>query len=130
MIREPMSELQLIVPDLSGAACAGMDGDMFYDDMIVHESVTEYGYYTSSAPRQHAVLRRVCLNCPVVFECADFAIKHERFGFWGGMTAMERHSIRSMKNILLEEIEYTVPNAVTKIPVDATINRGEKDDEF
>jgi len=109
MTRELMSELHLLVPDLTDAACSGMDGDMFYDDMTVHESVTEYGYYTSTAPKQHAMLRRICANCPVKVECAEFAIKHERFGFWGGLTAMERHSIRSMKNILLEEITYDVP---------------------
>jgi len=109
MTRELMSELDLQVPDFTGAACAGMDGDMFYDDMTVHESVTEYGYYTSTAPKQHAILRRVCMSCPIVSECAAFAIKHERFGFWGGLTAMERNSIRHMKNILLEEITYDIP---------------------
>ena len=109
MTRETMSELHLLVPDLTDAACSGMDGDMFYDDMIVSESAKEYGMYTSTAPKQHAMLRRVCANCPVKVECAEFAIKHERFGFWGGLTAMERHSIRSMKNILLEEITYDVP---------------------
>jgi hypothetical protein len=109
MTRETISELHLLVPDLTDAACSGMDGDMFYDDMIVSESAKEYGMYTSTAPKQHAMLRRVCANCPVKIECAEFAIKHERFGFWGGLTAMERHSIRSMKNILLEEITYDVP---------------------
>jgi hypothetical protein len=109
MTRETMSELHLLVPDLTDAACSGMDGDMFYDDMIVSESAKEYGMYTSTAPKQHAMLRRVCANCPVKVECAEFAIKHERFGFWGGLTAMERHSIRSMNNILLEEITYDVP---------------------
>jgi hypothetical protein len=102
-----------------------MDGDMFYDDMTVHESVTEYGYYTSTAPRQHSMLRRVCLNCPIINECAAFAIKHEQFGFWGGMTAMERNSIRSMNNILLEEITYHIP-VVTII----NMNREEEDNEF
>ena len=114
MTRETMSELHLLVPDLTDAACSGMDGDMFYDDMTVHESVTEYGYYTSTAPKQHAMLRRICANCPVKVECAEFAIKHERFGFWGGLTAMERHSIRSMKNILLEEITYDVPVTIIR----------------
>ena len=114
MTRELMSELELLVPDLSGAACAGMDGDMFYDDMIVSESAKEYGMYTSTAPKQHAMLRRVCANCPVKVECAEFAIKHERFGFWGGLTAMERHSIRSIKNILLEEITYDVPVTIIR----------------
>ena len=124
MTRETMSELHLLVPDLTDAACAGMDGDMFYDDMTVHESVTEYGYYTSTAPKQHAMLRRVCANCPVKVECAEFAIKHERFGFWGGLTAMERHSIRSMKNILLEEITYDVPVNIIR-----NMN-GDDEDEF
>ena len=114
MTRETMSELHLLVPDLTDAACSGMDGDMFYDDMIVSESAKEYGMYTSTAPKQHAMLRRVCANCPVKIECAEFAIKHERFGFWGGLTAMERHSIRSMKNILLEEITYDVPVTIIR----------------
>lgn len=124
MTRELMSELELIVPDLTDAACAGMDGDMFYDDMIASESVSDYGYYTSTAPKQHAMLRRVCANCPVKIECADFAIKHERFGFWGGLTAMERHSIRSMNNILLEEITYDVPVITIRNM------REDEDDEF
>ena len=125
MTRELMSELELIVPDLTDAACSGMDGDMFYDDMTVHESVTEYGYYTSTAPKQHAMLRRVCANCPVKVECAEFAIKHERFGFWGGLTAMERHTIRSMNNILLEEITYNIPFT----PI-INMNREDDSDEF
>ena len=114
MTRELMSELHLLVPDLTDAACSGMDGDMFYDDMIVSESAKEYGMYTSTAPKQHAMLRRVCANCPVKVECAEFAIKHERFGFWGGLTAMERNSIRHMKNILLEEITYDVPVTIIR----------------
>ena len=114
MTRETMSELHLLVPDLTDAACSGMDGDMFYDDLVVSESAKEYGMYTSTAPKQHAMLRRVCANCPVKIECAEFAIKHERFGFWGGLTAMERHSIRSMKNILLEEITYDVPVTIIR----------------
>jgi hypothetical protein len=119
-----MSELHLLVPDLTDAACAGMDGDMFYDDMFANETAKEYGRYTSTAPKQHAMLRRVCANCPVKVECADFAIKHERFGFWGGLTAMERHSIRSMNNILLEEITYDVPVVVIR-----NMN-GDDEDEF
>jgi hypothetical protein len=119
-----MSELELQVPDLTDAACSGMDGDMFYDDMIVSESAREYGIYTSTAPKQHAMLRRVCANCPVKIECAEFAIKHERFGFWGGLTAMERHTIRQMNDIQLEEITYEVPVVIIR-----NMN-GDDEDEF
>ena len=124
MTRETMSELHLLVPDLTDAACSGMDGDMFYDDMIVSESAKEYGMYTSTAPKQHAMLRRVCANCPVKIECAEFAIKHERFGFWGGLTAMERHTIRQMNDIQLEEITYEVPVVIIR-----NMN-GDDEDEF
>ena len=124
MTRELMSELELQVPDLTDAACSGMDGDMFYDDMIVSESAKEYGMYTSTAPKQHAMLRRVCANCPVKIECAEFAIKHERFGFWGGLTAMERHTIRQMNDIQLEEITYEVPVVIIR-----NMN-GDDEDEF
>ena len=124
MTRETMSELHLLVPDLTDAACSGMDGDMFYDDMIVSESAKEYGMYTSTAPKQHAMLRRVCSNCPVKIECAEFAIKHERFGFWGGLTAMERHTIRQMNDIQLEEITYEVPVVIIR-----NMN-GDDEDEF
>lgn len=33
----------------------------------------------------------ICKVCPVKKECLDYAIDtHDRFGFWGGMTYLER----------------------------------------
>lgn len=100
------------MPDLTGASCKGMDTDLFYDDYIVYEKDYQYWsdindkYYTgyiSTAPKQHAYLRRVCLSCPVVQECREYAISHELYGFWGGMTAMERQSERQMRGIKLAD---------------------------
>lgn len=85
------------MPDLTNASCKGMDVDLFYDDYLIAERHT--GGYISTAPRQHAYLRRVCLSCPVVQECREYAITHERYGFWGGMTAMERHTEREMRGV-------------------------------
>lgn len=116
MTRERMSDLELQVPDFSGAACAGIGLDIFYDDDLYTERGTvtpignrEYIRSMSSKPIQHAYLRRMCLQCPIVRECREYAIKHEVFGFWGGMTAMERQSERHMKGIVLEEITYDIP---------------------
>ena len=118
MTRERMSDLELQVPDFSGAACASIGLDIFYDDDLYTERGTvtpignrEYIRSMSSKPIQHAYLRRMCLQCPILRECREYAVKHEVFGFWGGMTAMERQSERHMKNILLEEITYNIPIA-------------------
>jgi hypothetical protein len=121
MTRERMSELELQVPNFEGAACAGIGLDIFYEDDLYTERSTvtpignrEYIRSMSSKPIQHAYLRRMCLECPILDTCREYSIKHERFGFWGGLTAMERHSIRSMKNILLEEITYDVPVTIIR----------------
>lgn len=96
------------MPNLDGASCAGLDVDLFYDDYIVAEGTEQYWseinqkYYTryiSTAPKQHAWLRQICLNCPVVQECREYAISHELWGFWGGMTAMERQSERVIRGL-------------------------------
>ncbi|MHB1475644.1 MAG: WhiB family transcriptional regulator [Dermatophilaceae bacterium] len=35
-----------------------------------------------------------CRTCPVRRACAEYAIGHERLGYWGGLSANERISIR------------------------------------
>lgn len=94
-----MTNLYGNMPDLSGALCAQMDGDLFYDDYIAYDFKTDWGYYVSTAPKQHAQLRRTCLSCPVVQECREYAITHELYGFWGGMTAMERIAERELRGL-------------------------------
>ena len=96
------------MPDLSSGNCVGLDVDLFYDDYLGYEkdyqywseiNNKEYTGYLSTKPKQHAYLRRVCLSCPVVQECREYAITHELWGFWGGMTAMERQSERVMRGV-------------------------------
>jgi WhiB family redox-sensing transcriptional regulator len=39
--------------------------------------------------------RELCLSCPLVAVCAEYAIEaDEHFGIWGGFTASERRSLR------------------------------------
>jgi hypothetical protein len=106
--REKMSELDLGLPDFESANCKGLDPDLFYDDYVVTESMqyeSDNLYYEmseshlSTAPKQHAYLRRMCLTCPEVQACREWAIVNEEYGFWGGMTATERRSERVMRNI-------------------------------
>lgn len=103
------------MPDLSGANCAGISVDVFYDEVIVEKAVdvevgdSTYQMYRSTAPIQHAYLRQMCMRCPVLQECREWAITHENYGFWGGMTATERASERVLRGIELDEPEYTPP---------------------
>lgn len=63
------------------AACAGMDPALFFP---------ERGANTEPA-------KQVCARCPVIEECADFAIEHrERYGIWGGMSERQRRQTRSV----------------------------------
>jgi WhiB family redox-sensing transcriptional regulator len=35
--------------------------------------------------------RKVCLECPVLETCRNFARAHREYGFWGGESEEERH---------------------------------------
>lgn len=46
-------------------------------------------------------LRKVCDGCPRLIECFTYAINHEYYGFWAGMTETERFNYRKRHNIKL-----------------------------
>jgi hypothetical protein len=39
--------------------------------------------------------KKLCNTCPVIKECAVYALKWEREGIWGGLSAKERNQMRS-----------------------------------
>lgn len=41
--------------------------------------------------RREEKARTVCLACPVLDTCRDFARAHREYGFWGGESEDERH---------------------------------------
>ena len=41
--------------------------------------------------RREARARAVCLECPVLNTCRDYARPHRAYGFWGGENEEERH---------------------------------------
>ena len=43
----------------------------------------------------------ICSTCPVVAQCLEWAIKHEEFGIFGGMTARARVRARREQGIAL-----------------------------
>lgn len=79
------------------ASCKGIPTDFFYTSR------------ESGNPKQLeylSALRRVCSECPVLSECADYGIKHEKYGFFGGLTESERRAIRGKQGIPLQRPEY------------------------
>ena len=80
------------------AACRGLPLDMFF----VNEQESEHG--TGTLP-DLGTLRRMCAGCPALEECRDHAIRHEEYGFWGGMTARARQNARRELGIRMSRPE-------------------------
>lgn len=71
-----------MLPLSGGEPCTQLDPEMFYEESA------------SRALFNLPILRRVCSECPILNECAEHAVAHEEYGFWGGLTAAERKILR------------------------------------
>lgn len=49
--------------------------------------------------------RAICSGCKHIEDCAEWAIRKEKWGFWGGLTSRERITIRRRRKIRVEEVE-------------------------
>lgn len=38
--------------------------------------------------------KAICRECPIRKQCADYGIRWEEFGIWGGLTAKDRKKLR------------------------------------
>ncbi len=54
---------------------------------------------------------QVCQKCPVINECLDYAMPNEKFGVWGGKTAVQRKKI-----IWRQQHAYTMRHQGTSMP--------------
>ena len=51
------------------------------------------------------LIRQLCSECAVKDDCLDYALRHEPFGFWGGMTEAQRVRHRVAKRIPMRQHE-------------------------
>lgn len=59
-------------PWMDGASCATTDADLFFPE---------------GKGVQASLARKICLTCPVMDQCAEYAIRtRQRVGVWGGMS--------------------------------------------
>jgi hypothetical protein len=47
--------------------------------------------------------KSICRSCIHRSECAQWGIKNERFGIWGGLTEYERTLLRTRSNIRVKD---------------------------
>ena len=65
------------------ANCRGVNTDLFYmeEDYLKNKFLTQ------------KQVRRVCYGCPIRMECLKVGFAFERYGMWGGVSALERMEI-------------------------------------
>jgi WhiB family redox-sensing transcriptional regulator len=76
--------------DWTDAECrkAEVYTDLFYS-VEEERSIHQYDYINS--------LRSICAACPLWKTCLTYAFEHESYGVWGGLTSVERESIRDAR---------------------------------
>ena len=65
-------------------------------------------WFPDTDPWQVQKAKAVCLDCPVMAECADYAItRYVPHGIWGGMTAEDRVKYRRRNGIKKPRVTLT-----------------------
>lgn len=73
-------------------ACANLGTGLFYDEDTRKQN---------EARQNLRFLQELCSQCPKLVECREYAIKHEYYGFWGGMSMTDRRIYRAKHKIKL-----------------------------
>lgn len=81
-----------------GGACSGKPVALFYPDprtrVITSDMRKALGY---------------CKGCSVLDHCAEYGIRHEMHGIWGGLTEKQRAVIRLDRDIKVSVPGYADP---------------------
>ena len=92
------------------ANCKGAPTNLFYmvEENRKHSTWIDVG-----------ILRTICGGCPIQKKCLAYALEHEIYGVWGGMTTQERNAFNGKgswersKEIILELAKYGI--SITEI---------------
>jgi WhiB family redox-sensing transcriptional regulator len=74
--------------------CYGSGTDLFYS--VEEERKTSNNIYISA-------VRSICARCPIFTDCLTYAFAHEKYGVWGGLTSMERKSVKESRFTLQKQ---------------------------
>ncbi len=90
---ELLENLELPRELTSGGKCAGADINLFFSENLADINQA----------------REICISCPLMSACLDYATFAEEFGVWGGTTQGERKQLRNGKPLFtLDERRYAV----------------------
>jgi len=83
-----------------------MRGPASYEDPLCQEISTELFFPEIGEDRVLLTqLKSMCKRCPHFQECAEWGIKNEKYGIWGGLSSQERIRIRRQRGITLREAD-------------------------
>jgi hypothetical protein len=82
--------------------CAEIGVEFFYSDDRddVKPKTKMLGDYSAA--------RSVCGLCVHKAECAEWGIKNEVHGVWGGLSPQEREAIRKKRRIIVNTVVFTI----------------------
>jgi WhiB family redox-sensing transcriptional regulator len=86
--------MDMTLPNWERANCIGADPESFFPLITLDSNLQ--------------AAKRVCASCDIKFECAEWAIRHESDGLWGGLMPKDRQRIRSERNIVLEQPHHVI----------------------
>jgi WhiB family redox-sensing transcriptional regulator len=74
-------------------SCATVGGDFWFPDNEIPNASTVDALFSKS----------ICNLCPHKRECAEWGIKNEAHGIWGGLTPRARQAIRRERGIKIHQ---------------------------
>lgn len=80
--------MDMTLPNWERANCLGADPEAFFP--------------TSGLTSELQAAKRICSACPIIDECAEWAIRHEPDGLWGGLMPQARQRIRLQRGVTVD----------------------------
>lgn len=91
---QPLKKMHVPYPQFDTTqSCYNTDVSEYYLDKNVNPNLIR------EINKREEELRKLCSTCKFLNSCREYAIHHERYGFWGGMSAAERTAERSKRKI-------------------------------
>lgn len=100
----------------SGGACMGKSLNIWFpyadkkDENALDKTTFAERYRQARIDTDMA--KNICNECPVMVECLNYALHHESYGIWGGLTERERQTMRRIRNVKM----------VTKEPINVAVS--------
>ena len=70
-----------------------------FENPLCAEVDTELFFPEKGEQNKSAIAKSLCLQCPHIDECLEWALRYERYGIWGGTNELTRKRIRSKRKI-------------------------------